>query len=350
MARFFIFFLSIVNVYAFDSINNIVNEYISKSNITAAQVLISHNSIIVHQQSYGRRGNEFSDIVDENTLFDLASISKVFTATAILKLHDYGVISIDDYLAKYFDEFEIGDKKQITIEMLLRHTSGIRAANYLSDFDYEDVFSRMMRYPLVQPPNSQFIYSDVGFMLLGHLIEKVTGMSLDNFINQEIITPLNLKSTTYKPKVNNIAHTTDEANAGIVHDPRANLLNGAAGHAGVFSNASNLLKLIDEILFCREKILSADTCAQMKIADFSGRGLGVDVDSKYVNALRGDIFNKNGFAHSGYTGTSFYANNDKNLIIIILTNRVFGGDTDESKKYISKLRRVIANEVASLIK
>lgn len=356
MARFFIFyflFYSCIAFSAYSNIDTIITSSINKGHIPGAQVLISKDSKTIYHKAFGTLSDRAMSSVTSQSIYDLASISKIFTALSVLILHDRGVLKISDPLSRYFVEFDEGDKKDVTIEMLLRHQSGMPAVNYLRDFDEPKfIWEKMKNLSLVRKPGENFIYSDVGFMLLGRLVEELDS-SLDTFVEKNILEPLQMTQTSYGDfTINNldrVAVTTDLDNRGVVHDPRSQKLSGVSGHAGVFSNAFDLNKLISEIANCNGRVLGKEACHLMKTSGNFGRALGLDINSRYIESLRGDYFKvSGGFGHSGYTGTSFYHDKESKSTIIILTNRVFGGDTNESKKAISELRKLIANEVANI--
>lgn len=356
MARFFIFLISVYSFAALSAFHNIDSLIISKikqGHIPGAQVLVSKDHKVIYKKAFGTLSDDAKTSVTLKSIYDLASVSKIFTAMSIMILHDRGVINITDPIGDYFDEFNSGDKKVVTIEMLLRHQSGVAAVNYLRDFDRPElIWQKMKSLPLVRRPGEKFIYSDVGFMLLGRLVEELDS-SLDDFVEKNILTPLKMTQTSYgvvsPNRLARVALTSNLDNRGIVHDPRSQRLNGISGHAGVFSTASDLNKLVTEIANCNGVILSQKSCQLMKVSGEFGRALGLDVNSRYINSLRGDIFNiAGGFGHSGYTGTSLYFDKKTKSTIILLTNRVFGGDTSESKSAISELRKLLANEVAKI--
>jgi CubicO group peptidase (beta-lactamase class C family) len=357
MTRFFIsiFFFSIVACASNPILYNLdalINKNITSRYMPGAVLQVAHlTKGTIYQKAYGKLGVTSTKITTLDTIYDLASISKVVTAMAIMKLHDQGVLKVSDPLSKYFQEYSKDKKSLVTIEMVLRHRAGIAAVNYLADFVVtSEIWPKMKSLPLVRIPGESFIYSDVGFMLLGRLIHELTG-SLDEYVKREIFQPLKMNATSYGPRLDpkNTAHTSTLELAGQVHDPRSGKLAGIAGHAGVFSSAADFSKLVVELGACSGRVLKRSTCELMsKSIAGTSRGLGVDIASAYSSSLRGDIFEEGqGFGHSGYTGTSFWMDKKSGIYIILLTNRVQSGDSRIYKKKIIELRRGIANLVGA---
>jgi CubicO group peptidase (beta-lactamase class C family) len=359
MAGFFIFkrIFTIVIVLIMSSayantdlettLSNKINKHIESNYMPSAVLKVQstkHNLNIL--KSYGD--------AKINTIYDLASISKVFTGIAIMGLIDQKILNLSDKLS----EFTNGKKKLITLEMILRHRGGLRAANYLSDFtnDREQTWRNIFNVSLKETPGKKFIYSDIGFMILGRIVEKYYG-SLDQYLKEKLALALNLENTSYgvadTALLERTAQTISLAELGLVHDPRSRKLGGIAGHAGVFSTIKNLHKVITMLKTCDEalifSLMSKETCLSMTRSHTSLRGLGVDIESGYSNSLRGDYLSRESFGHSGYTGTSFWADKENDIVIILLTNRVRSGDDSLIKKKIIELRRFIANEVGKSV-
>jgi CubicO group peptidase (beta-lactamase class C family) len=276
-------------------------------------------------------------------------------------LLDRHKISVSDPVAKYLPRFASNGKEKITIEMLLLHRGGLVPDNSMSD--YKDgpaaAIDAVMNLKPKWEPGTHFAYSDMGFLVLGKLVEVVSGETLDVFAKREVFEPLKMRETTYNPPAswkNRIPPTSvtksGEPIAGEVHDPRSHALGGVAGHAGVFSTAPDLAR------FCRmilnggklegRRILSEETIREMTTprcmpGGKDCRGYGFDFTSNLSNSPRGERFEAGKtFGHTGYTGTMFWLDPQHDCYFILLTNRVFPDD----KTSVSALRRGVATVVA----
>jgi len=271
-----------------------------------------------------------------DTIFDLASVSKpVGTATSIMKLVEAGKLKLDAKVVSYWPEFAPEGKDKITIEQLLTHTSGLIADNPLSDYadGPEKSLSNICALKLTAPPGEKFIYSDVGFIVLGELVRRVSGKPLDEFAKEHIFGPLDLKDTMYRldeARKNRCAPTEPREGKmirGEVHDPRAFALGGVAGDAGLFGTADDLLIFARMMLgrgtFQGKVILKPETVAMMTkprpVPPNGQRGLGWDVRTGY-SANRGDLLG--GYGHTGFTGTSIWIDPDKELVVVFLSSRL----------------------------
>jgi CubicO group peptidase (beta-lactamase class C family) len=300
-----------------------------------------------------------------STVFDLASLSKtVGCAPSVMVLVDEGKIDVNDPASKYLPGLRTPDKKDITIAQLLLHMSGFEPDNPMSDYEggpeagLEGIYHSKLKYK----PGTDFVYSDINYILLGELVKQVSGQPLNVFAKEHIFQPLGMKDTTYLPPSSWRDHIapTQKRNGkwmiGTVHDPRAYALGGFAGHAGLFSTASDVGRFCRMILNKGEldghRVLSAKTIELMtaphSVHDPKHpdrvyvRTYGFDVDTGYSPSIRGKYFPKGkSFGHSGYTGTSLWIDPVDDCYVVLLTNRVYPDDD----KSISPLRREVANIV-----
>ncbi len=296
--------------------------------------------------------------VQENTIYDLASISKIYTATAIGLLVDQGKIKYTDLVSNYIDAFKTEEKKQITITHLLTHSSGLAPVNSLADLDSarytkEEMWENVFNTKMSAEVGEKFIYSDIGYMTLSRIVEKVAEKPFASFVEESIFKPLKLEDTYFYPSealFDRLAPTIPNQLKGIPHDPRARLIGGAAGHAGVFATMPDLAKFMSIFLDDGQELLKKETVAQMtSVAGDAIRALGFDVLSPYADSLRGEIIPKeSSFGHSGYTGTSVWLEKGQGIMILILTNRVYYGDSLKGKRNLIALRRAIATEIGKL--
>lgn len=338
------------------AVDEIMNAAVASGTIPGGVVLIGHDGQVVYRKAFGVRSQEPTrEVMTADTIFDIASLTKcVATAPSVMKLVEEGKIRLNDPVSVYLPEFARNGKEGITIRELLTHFSGLpedldlksawkgREAAYRMAMDEKPAFT----------PGSRFQYSDVNFETLGFVVEKVSGLSLDEYAARNIFWPLGMSETRFLPPAQwraRIAPTEYDENhvmlRGTVHDPTARRMGGVAGDAGVFSTANDLAKFAEEML-SGFHVLSAQTVEKMTTPQQPPtatvlRGLGWDIDSPF-SSNRGEFFPVGSFGHTGFTGTSLWIDPATNSYVIILTNRVHprGG------KPITSLRAQIASAVA----
>src|SRR5438128_193126 len=227
-----------------------VRQAIDRGELPGAVVLIVHRGAVVFRKAYGNRSvqPEKTAMLPE-IIFDLASLTKpIATATSIMVLAEQGKLKVSDPLAQYLPAFRRKESEKITLEQLLTHTSGFIADNPLSDYadGVEKAWERLFALKPVTEPGSKFTYSDMNYILLGAVVEKVSGLPLDAFAHKHIFAPLGMNETGFKPQgqLKERAAPTEKRGEqwmhGEVHDPRSYALGGVAGHAGLFSSADDL--------------------------------------------------------------------------------------------------------------
>ena len=301
------------------------------------------------------------EVMPMDAIFDLASLTKpVATATAIMILVDRGSVKLDAPVAEYIPGFGAAGKAGITVEHLLLHRSGLIADNPLVDYGggRDEARTRICALEPLAVPGDEFRYSDVGFILLGWIVEQVDGRSLGRFCLEEIFVPLGMQDTGFLPSADSwkrcapTAVWGDHWLRGEVHDPRARALGGVAGHAGLFSTATDLGRWCRMLLaggaLEGTRILSTDTVARMLRPSWlpdgtGGRALGLDADSVY-SSPRGDLFPRGrSFGHSGFTGPSLWFDQDSEVYVVFLCSRLHP-HPDQS---VIGLRRRISSAVAA---
>jgi uncharacterized protein YbbC (DUF1343 family) len=270
-----------------------------------------------------------------DTVFDLASLTKcIATTTSMMKLVQEGRVRLNDPVIMYLPEFAQNLKQDITIRGLLTHYSGLAP-----DLDLQTpwtgrdaAFAMAMAQKPVNPPGSRFVYSDINFEVLGFVVERVTGESLDEFARKNIFAPLGMSHTRYLPPdqwLSRIAPTEyDEQHRmlhGVVHDPTARRMGGVAGHAGLFSTAGDL-SIFAQGMLRGFKVLSREMVEKMTTPQTpanapSVRGFGWDIDSPFASN-RGELLPVGSFGHTGFTGTSLWIDPVTDTYIVLLTNAV----------------------------
>lgn len=320
----------------FAVLDGVVQEAVTSGNIPGAVLLVGHDGNVVYRKAFGERSLEPNrEKMTVDTIFDLASLTKcVATATSIVKLIDEGKVRLNEPVKTYLPEFAKNGKEDITVRQLLTHYSGLREdLDLKAPWEGRDTAYRMvMDEKPAFAPGSRFLYSDINFETLGFIVEKVSGMSLNDYAFRNIYEPLGMKETRFLPPAqwrSRIAPTEyDEYNhmlRGVVHDPTARRMGGVAGHAGLFSTADDLAKFAQDML-TGYKVLNALAVEKMSTPQqpssaVSSRGLGWDIDSPFASN-RGDLLPVGSFGHTGFTGTSIWIDPVTNTYIILLTNAV----------------------------
>ena len=342
------------------AVDAVINQAIADGNIPGAVLVVGHNGMVIYRKAYGNRALEPKrEPMTLDTIFDLASLTKVIaTTTAVMQLVEQGKVRLNDPVAKYLPEFAQNGKDDITVRQLLTHYSGLAP-----DVELTPAFeSKEAAYRLAfaetpqQAPGSGFIYSDTNFIVLGALVEKISGEALDSYTQQHIFTPLKMMHTRFLPPVAwryKIAPTEYDENEhmlrGVVHDPRARRMGGVAGHAGLFSTADDLAKFSQALLDGGDGILSPLAVAKMTQPETPPsapvlRGFGWDIDSPF-SSNRGDLLPVGSFGHTGFTGTSIWIDSTTQTYIILLTNSVH----PRGKGNAIGLRVKVATEVAAAL-
>jgi CubicO group peptidase (beta-lactamase class C family) len=280
-----------------------------------------------------------------DSVFDLASLTKVFTALVSLRLVDGGLLDLAAPVGFYLPGFRGGDKPAVTVRMLLAHTSGEPGGiNVTGRPDVESRRAAVVAAPLLDRPGTRFVYSDVNLMLLGQIVEAITGYPLDELVRLLVVEPLRLRDTGFRPlswlpeaEWSRLVATETSCPLGVVHDPNARSLGGVAGHAGIFSTARDLAVVCQALInhgeYGGRRILREATVRAMLtnvnrglpaadpggIGRTSAHGLGVDLDQPwYMGRLASPVT----FGHTGFTGTSFAVDPSRRLTVVLLTNRV----------------------------
>ncbi|MFZ0313975.1 MAG: serine hydrolase domain-containing protein, partial [Candidatus Korobacteraceae bacterium] len=237
------------NASSFAPLDAVLKDAVKNSNAAGAVLLVGHNGAIVYQKAFGNRtAGQNPEAMTTDTIFDLASLTKVIaTTTCVMRLEQLGQIKLNDPVAKYVPDFAQNGKQDVTIRMLLTHYSGLPADIDLKEAwnGVDEGYSRANAAKLINPPGSTFLYSDVGFVVLGELVQKVGGMPLDQYAQAYVFGPLGMTSTRFNPPTSwgpRIAPTqrdehTGQMVRGTVHDPTAHQMGGVAGDAGLFSTA-----------------------------------------------------------------------------------------------------------------
>jgi uncharacterized protein YbbC (DUF1343 family)/CubicO group peptidase (beta-lactamase class C family) len=348
------------NPVRLSAVDSVIQRAIADNSIPGAVLVVGHNRKVIYRKAYGHRALEPKrELMTLDTIFDLASLTKVVaTTTAIMQLMEQGRVRLNDPVAKYIPEFAQNGKEDITIRQLLTHYSGLAP-----DLDLETQWEgKRTAYQMacVTPPGttpgSGFVYSDINFIMLGELVEKVSGETLDAYTARHIFAPLKMIHTRYLPPAAwraKIAPTQydekDKMLRGVVHDPTARRMGGVAGHAGLFSTGDDLAKFAQALLDGGDGILSSAAVAKMTSPQTPPsapilRGFGWDIDSPF-SSNRGDLLPVGSYGHTGFTGTSIWIDPTTQTYIILLTNAVH----PRGKGNAIGLRVKVATEIAAAL-
>jgi len=321
---------------SFSDVDAIVQQAVEQGKMPGAVVLVGHNGRVVYRKAFGLRSLEPTrEEMTVDTIFDLASLTKcIATTTSMMQLIETGRVKLNDPVSAYLPWFAENGKGQITVRELMTHYSGLAPDLDLTQpWQGRDTALKMiMEAKPVNPPGTRFVYSDINFETLGLLVEKVSGLPLNEYAEKNVFAPLGMTRTGFLPPASwlpRIAPTEYDENGkmlrGVVHDPTARRMGGVAGHAGLFSTADDLAKFAQQLLsghavLSRSAIEKMSTPQQAATAS-SLRGLGWDIDSPFASN-RGELLPVGSFGHTGFTGTSLWIDPTTNTYIILLTNAV----------------------------
>ncbi len=393
--------IGLSNIY-FQRIDSLVNAGIGAGAYPGCQVLVAKDGYIIHNKSYGKLTYQDPVPVTNASVYDLASLTKVCATTlVIMKLYENGKIRLDDKLSSYLSYLRNTDKSNITIRETMSHIAGFKAfypfwRETLKDgFWDEDIYqfdpeNKTLFYALTDSlyiskkykqkilekiagiernTKQEYLYSDFGFILLGDLAEKVSGKPLDVFMKENFYLPLGMNKTAFNPvsagfNVDLIAPTEMDNNfrksliKGYVHDQTAAMLGGVAGHAGLFSNVSDLAALFQMLLnggnygeYQYLKKETIDTFNHRYYANLKNRR-ALGFDKPLINGKSEHVSSKasqSSFGHSGFTGTYFWVDPEYDLVYIFLSNRVYP-DAENKKLAQMDIRTKIQDIIYEAVK
>ncbi|HEX8289688.1 MAG TPA: exo-beta-N-acetylmuramidase NamZ domain-containing protein [Pyrinomonadaceae bacterium] len=381
-----------MNAAKLNQIDALVEKDIADKKLPGAVVIIGHKGKIVYRKAFGNRSLVPTiEKMTVDTIFDVASLTKpIATATSVMILIEQGKLRLNDTIGKFIPEIQDENAKKVTVQQLLTHVSG-----YRPDFDLgekwtgrEGMLQALYKEKLRNPAGTRFVYSDIGFIVLGEIVRRVNNLRVDEFSGENIYSNLKLERTGFRPfdpktgqmnpvsfgfLGNGIAPTENikgqqnylgakfegeekignQMLRGQVHDPTSFRMGGVAGHAGLFSTADDLARYCQMMLnggiLDGKRIMSPATVAQMTEPyvvneDGATRGLGWDMNTSF-SANRGDLFPLSSFGHTGFTGTSVWIDRVSNTFVVFMSNRVH----PDGKGDVTPLRSRVATVAASAI-
>ncbi len=357
----------------FGRVRALIETAMRDNKLRGAVVLVGHEDRVLYHEAFGDRAVEPArEPMTRDTIFDAASLTKVVaTTTAVMKLIEEGRIRLIDRVSTYVPGFERYGKGDITVRHLLTHTSGLRPDLDLT-FDwtgYDRAIELALEEVPLARPDERFVYSDINFFLLGHIVAKVSGHGLDEFARTWIFEPLEMRDTFFTPPPAlraRIAPTEkctpygwpcagpgQEMLRGTVHDPTARRMGGVAGHAGLFTTAADLARFCRMVLgggaLGSARVLAPLTVARMTspstpAGERNVRGLGWDMDSAY-SANRGELLPLGSFGHTGFTGTSIWIDPLTRTYVVFLSSRLHPDGTGD----VTPLRAQVSTVVAAAL-
>jgi uncharacterized protein YbbC (DUF1343 family)/CubicO group peptidase (beta-lactamase class C family) len=339
----------------FTPIEALVNAAIEREQMPGCVIAIGRHDTVLFTRAYGKRAIlPQPEPMTADTIFDLASLTKpVATATSIMILVEKGLIDIDRPVADYLPEFASNGKGRVTVRQVMVHSAGLPKVNPLRDYDngYDAAMSKLLGTAMVYTPGTKYLYSDIDYIVLGEMVRRVSGISLDAFADANIFSKLKMTETFFHlpAKLKQRAAPTEQRDdqwiIGDVHDPRAFRLGGVAGNAGLFSTANDLTRyarmILNEGSFEGSRILSSRAIQIMTephYIDDTVRGLGWDIRSDF-SINRGALLSARAFGHGGFTGTVMWIDPGLDLFVIFLSNRVHPNGTGD----VNRLAGAVAN-------
>ncbi|MGN6820716.1 MAG: serine hydrolase domain-containing protein [Sphingomonas sp.] len=319
-----------------------VDSWVAKKAFPGAVLAVGQHGRLVALKAFGKLDSApDAPPMPVDAIFDLASLTKVIgTTTAAEILYDRHKLDLDAPVVRYLPEFGgTPGHDRITVRNLLTHSSGLQSADGLwrNAKDRQGLLRQIYAVPSLTPPGTKYVYRDTNIILLGEIVERLSGLPLDRFLQREVFGPLGMKDTGFRPSsalLSRIPPTEQDDTFrhmlvhGVVHDENSYVMGGVAGHAGLFSTARDLATLaelyLDHGSYRGKRLIKASTIALFEtpqnIPPGSSRALGWDMPTP--GGFSGPLASPHAIIHTGFTGTSIYIDPDRDAFIILLTNRV----------------------------
>ncbi|MDB4877018.1 MAG: beta-lactamase [Gemmatimonadetes bacterium] len=342
-------------------IDHVIERGISAGGYPGASVVVGRRGASVWQKGFGKMSWEkgSAPVTAQRTIYDLASLTKVVgTTTALMVLYDEGKIHLDDPVSRYIPGFSGGNKDLVTLRMLLEHRSGLPAGRDLWRLAHtpDEARATVIATPLVCEPGRCYEYSDLGADMLGFVVEAASGERMDQFLQEKVWGPLGMTDTFFRPADSlrtriaptEVAPPRGYPLQGEVHDENAYALGGVAGHAGLFSTAADLAvfaqMMLDGGQYDGTRVIADSTIAMFTKRAAGTRALGWDTCGGSGSC--GKYLNGDAYGHTGYTGTSLWIDPDRDMFVVLLTNRVHEAKAKRPAKVIADVRADLADAAA----
>jgi CubicO group peptidase (beta-lactamase class C family) len=347
------------------SIDRAVRDGIARGVFPGAVVVVGRRDTILLAQGYGHLTWSANGAVPrpDSTLYDLASLTKVVATTAaVMLLVDAGGVRLDRPVQDYLADFQGPGKERVTVRHLLAHTSGLPSYRpfYREAKDAVTLRRLVMEEPLRRPPARRVEYSDLNGMLLGWIVEAVSGERLDAFVGERVFVPGGMTETGFAPpraawrRTAPVGVWRGTPVAGRVHDQHADRLGGVAGHAGLFSTGNDLARYAQILLRGGRTSTCASLFREATVVEFTraaaqGRGLGWEMRDTTTADNAGTRMSAATYGHTGFTGTSLWIDPERDLFVIILTNRVYAPRARRSITELKAIRGRVADGAVELL-
>ena len=334
-------------------IDRVIREGMRAGGYPGAAVIVGRQGAAVWRKGFGTLGwgLESPTVTADSTIYDLASLTKVVaTTTAAMVLYDEGRLQLDAKVVDFLPGFVGQWKDEVTIRDLLTHRSGLPAGRELWRVAHspEEAKQAALETKLRNRPGRVFVYSDLGADVLGLVVEAIAGQPLDVFVRERVFEPLGMHDTFFLPPDsvrNRVAPTIVQ---GLVHDENAQALGGVAGHAGLFGTADDLAVFAQMMLnggvYEGVRIVSDSAVALFTTRAVGSRALGWEVADGHHGA--GEYLSTTAYGHVGYTGTSMWIDPQRNMFVILLTNRVHDARVRRPASVIADIRSDLADAAA----
>ncbi|MGH4137361.1 serine hydrolase domain-containing protein [Clostridium sp.] len=349
-----------VNIKKLDKAIQLVKEGINKGYFPGAAVAVGGRKNLYFIEHFGNRSlYPENHSLERDTLFDMASLTKVMATTPLLiRFLEDGKISLYDKISEYVEVTE--EKKEISILDLLTHTAGFKSFVLFEKVctSYKDAIKYITNEPLECEVGSKVMYSDFSFILLGYILEQIGGDTLDNLCRKYVFQPLSLENTTFNPISKNVVATemdkvTGKMLLGSVHDENSRFFGGVSGHAGLFSTIEDTAKyakmLVNSGKIDGQSFISKNGFNSM-VRNYTSslnedRALGWLLKADKMSS-GGELISPSAFGHTGFTGTSIWVDIENDIYAILLTNRVH---PTRNNTHILRFRRLFHNAVISAV-
>jgi CubicO group peptidase (beta-lactamase class C family) len=340
-----------------DSLRSILSRAAGDSAFPGAYAVVGTRDGVLAEDSVGHLDWGPSPVPDEHSLWDLASLTKVVgLTTAVMQLYEQGRIDLDAPLQRYIPEWRGPHKELVTIRHLITHTSGLPADKPYDRITHnaDSIAKLLFATPLDTLPGVRMVYSDIGAYMLGRLVERVSGETLDQYVLNHVFLPLRMAETMYRPPASlkpRIAPTEIDSVRGgkvwgVVHDERAYYLGGVSAHAGLFSSAHDLARFARMYLnggtLDGARIVQPQTIELFTTRQLQDRALGWQKPDGKNSA--GHLMSERAFGHTGFTGTSIWIDPAHDVFVILLSNRV---NPTRANTKIGRVRVALADAVMS---
>ncbi|MGQ0539875.1 MAG: serine hydrolase domain-containing protein [Gemmatimonadaceae bacterium] len=349
------------------TIDRVLKRGLDAGGYPGAAAVVGRNGYAVYQKGFGKLDWRAASpgVRADRTIYDLASLTKIVaTATAAMILYDEGRLVLDSPVARYVPAFAGGAKDRVTVRHLLTHRSGLPAGRELWRLAGSAEAARrvVISTPLACEPGACYVYSDLGADVLGWVIEEIAGTSLDVFVHERVFAPLGMGDTSFRPADSlqyriaptEIAPPRGYPLRGQVHDENAYILGGVAGHAGLFSTAADLSVFAQMMLnggAYRDVRIASDSAVALFTRRYSlgaafGSSRALGWDTADGDGSSGVLLSPSAFGHTGFTGTSMWIDPERQMFVILLTNRVHAARAKRPGRVIADVRADLADAAA----